>query len=229
EVTASLRYAPNEQFYQGKIYRVDIPNQYPILTLDYTQGLKNIFDGEYNYQSLHFELDKRFLLSQLGYADFTVEARQIFGQAPWPLLSIPKANQTYAYDLYSYNLMNFLEFTNDHSEAVFVDYHFNGFFFNKIPLLKRLKWRETFSFKSLWGGLRDENNPSLHPNLYQLPVDGNGQPITYIMGKTPYIEGSVGIENIFKFVRVDLVRRFTYLNDPEVAKWGIRTRVLFTF
>jgi len=229
ELTASLRYAPNEQFYQGKIYRIDIPNQYPILTLDYTKGLKNIFDGEYNYQSLHFELDKRFLLSQLGYADVTAEARNIFGQAPWPLLSIPRANQTYAEDLYSYNLMNFLEFANDHSEAVFIDYHFNGFFFNKIPLLKRLKWRETFSFKSLWGGLRDENNPSLHPNLYQLPIDGNGQPITYIMGKTPYIEGSVGIENIFKFVRVDLVRRFTYLNDPEVAKWGIRTRVLFTF
>ena len=125
--------------------------------------------------------------------------------------------------------MNFLEFVNDHSASATLDYHFNGFFFNKIPLFKKLKWRETFSFKSLWGGLRDENNPSIHPSLYQLPIDGSGQPISYIMGKTPYIEGSIGIENIFKFVRVDLVRRFTYLNDPEVAKWGIRTHVLFTF
>lgn len=228
-VTATLRYAPNEQFYQGKIYRVDIPNTSPILTLDFSHGFKNVFDGAYDYSSLHFQLDKRFLLSQLGYADLSAGAIHVFGQVPYPLLSIPHANQTYAYDIDSYNLMNFLEFANDHSENIDLDYHFNGFFFNKIPLLKKLKWRELFSVKSLWGGLSNENNPSLHPSLYQLPVDGNGRPITYIMGKTPYVEGSVGIENIFKFVRVDLVRRFTYMDDPEVSKWGIRARVLFTF
>jgi len=229
QITAELRYAPNEQFYQGKIYRVDIPNKYPIFTLDYARGFKDFLGGEYNFQNLHLSIAKRFYLSQLGYGDFLGEGIQVFGQIPWPLLSIPRANQTYAYDIYSYNLMNFLEFVNDHSASATLDYHFNGFFFNKIPLFKKLKWRETFSFKSLWGGLRDENNPAIHPSLYQLPIDGSGQPISYIMGKTPYIEGSVGIENIFKFVRVDLVRRFTYLNDPEVAKWGIRTHVLFTF
>ena len=228
-VRATLRYAPNEQFYQGKIYRIDIPNQYPIFTLDYTQGLKNVLDGQYNFSILHGQFDKRFYLSQLGYADFTAEALHVFGQTPWPLLSIPRANQTYAYDLYSYNLMNFLEFVNDHSESLFLDYHFNGFFFNKIPLFKKLKWRETFSVKTLWGGLRDENNPSIHPDLYQLPLDGKGQPITFVMNRGAYVEGSVGIENIFKFFRVDLVRRFTYLDNPEVAKWGIRTRALFTF
>ncbi|HEY9003232.1 MAG TPA: DUF5686 family protein [Mucilaginibacter sp.] len=229
EITGQLRYAPHEQFYQGKIYRVDIPNQYPIFTLDYTQGLKNIFDGQYAYKNLHFEIDKRFYLSQLGFADVTGEVSHVFGQVPFPLLSIPRANQTYAYDLYSYNLMNFLEFVNDHYESIMIDQHFNGFLFNKIPLFKKLKWRETLSFKSLWGGLRDENNPSLHSSLFQLPVDENGRPTTFALGKTPYIEGSVGIENIFKFVRVDLVRRFTYLDNPDVAKWGIRTRVLFTF
>jgi hypothetical protein len=229
EITAQIRYAPHEQFYQGKIYRVDIPNKYPIFTLDYTKGIKNVFGGQYNYQNLHFEIDKRFYLSQLGYADVTGEATRVFGQAPYPLLSIPRANQTYAYDLYSYNLMNFLEFIDDHYESILIDQHFNGFFFNKIPLLKKLKWRETFSFKALWGGLSNENNPSLHPSLYQLPTDENGNPTTFALGKTPYIEGSVGIENIFKFVRVDLVRRFNYLDHPDVAKWGIRTRVLFTF
>jgi len=229
EITARLRYAPHEQFYQGKIYRVDIPNQYPIFTLDYTQALKNVFDGQYAYKNLHFQVDKRFYLSQLGYADVSGEVGHVFGQVPFPLLSIPRANQTYAYDLYSYNLMNFLEFVNDHFESIMIDQHFNGFIFNKIPLFKRLKWRETVSFKSLWGSLRDENNPSLHSSLFQLPVDENGHPTTFALGRTPYIEGSVGIENIFKFVRVDLVRRFTYLDNPDVAKWGIRTRVLFTF
>jgi len=229
EFTAGLRYAPNEQFYQGKIYRIPIPSKYPVFSLDYTEGIKNVFDGAYNYEKLHARIDKRVYLSQLGYADVTVEAGHIFGQVPYPLLTIFRANQTYAYDLYSYNLMNFLEFVSDHYESFNIDQHFNGFFFNKVPLLKKLKWREVASVKVIYGGVSDENNPSLHPSLYQFPVTGTGQPITYALGRTPYVEGSVGIENIFKFVRVDLVRRFTYLDNYDVAKWGIRTLVQFTF
>jgi hypothetical protein len=165
----------------------------------------------------------------LGYGDVMADATHIFGQLPYPLLDIPRANQTYAYDIDSYNLMNFLEFVHDHSESINIDYHLNGFIFNKIPLFKRLKWRETMSVKALWSGVSNENNPSIHPDLYQLPTAANGQPITYIMGHTPYVEGSVGIENVFKLVRIDLVHRFTYLDHPDVSPWGIRTRVIFNF
>ena len=224
-----LRYAPDEQFYQGKIYRYPVPSRHPIFYLDYDQGIKNVFDGQYSWQKLHARIDKRFYFSVLGYADVTTEAGHLFGQVPYPDLDIFHANQTYSYQVYSYNLMNFLEFVADHYESVSIDQHFQGFFFNKIPLIKKLKWRETASFKAIWGGLSDENNPSLHPSLYQLPVASNGQPITYPLGNTPYVEGSVGIENIFKFVRVDLVHRFTYLDHPDVAKWGIRTLVQLSF
>lgn len=229
EATIGLRYAPHEQFYQGKIYRVPIISKYPVIALDYTAGLKNVLGGQYGYQNLHLRVDKHFFFSILGYADATFEAGKIFGQLPYPLLTIPRANQTYAYQVDSYNLMNFLEFANDHYESLNLDQHFNGFFFNKIPLFKKLKWREVVSAKALWGGVTDENNPSLHPSLYQFPVDGSGKPITYIMSRTPYVEGSVGIENIFKFIRVDLVRRFTYLDNQDVAKWGIRARADFNF
>ncbi len=229
EFTAGIRYAPNEQFYQGKIYRVTIPNKYPVFTFDYDAGLKNVLGGQYSFQKLHERIDKRFYFSILGFADVTVEAGQTFGQVPYPLLNIFRANQTYAYDLYSYNLMNFLEFVSDRYESINIDQHFGGFFFNKIPLFKKLKWREVASLKAIYGGVSDQNNPSIHPSLYQFPVTSTGQPITYALGKTPYVEGSVGIENIFKFVRVDLVRRFTYLDNPDVAKWGIRARVLFDF
>ena len=229
EATMTLRYAPHEQFYQGKIYRVPIISKYPVIQLDYTAGLKNVLGGEYGYQTLHGRIDKHFYFSFLGFMDATVEASHIFGQVPYPLLTLPHANQTYAYQIASYNLMNFLEFANDHYESINLDQHFNGFFFNKVPLFKRLKWREVISVKALWGGVTDQNNPTLHPSLYQFPVNGEGQPITFIMGRTPYVEGSVGIENIFKLLRVDLVRRFTYLNNPDVAKWGIRARIDFNF
>jgi hypothetical protein len=229
EISVGLRYAPNEKFYQGKIYRVPIPSKYPVLSLDYTQGVKDLFGGTYGYGNLHGRIDKRVYLSQFGFSDVTVEGGKIFGQVPYPLLTIFRANQTYAYDIYSYNLMNFLEFVGDHYASVNIDQHFEGFFFNKVPLLKKLKWREVLTFKAIYGGVSDENNPTLHPSLFQYPVTSTGQPITYALGGTPYMEGSVGIENIFKFIRVDLVRRFNYLDHPDVSKYGIRARVKFDF
>lgn len=229
EATLQLRYAPHEQFYQGKLYRTPIYTKYPILTFNFTQGFKDIFGGQNSYSKVDLRLDKHTYFSQLGYADITLEGGNIFGHVPYPLLTIHRANQTYAYDLDSYNLMNFMEFVSDHYGSFNIDQHFNGFFFNKIPLFKKLKWRETLSFKALAGGIRNENDPAYHPSLYQFPVRGDGTPITYSLGDKPYMEGSVGIENIFKFIRVDLVRRFDYLDHPDVAKWGIRTRVKFDF
>ncbi len=229
EASLNLRYAPNEEFYQGKIYRIPIHTAYPVFSIDYAAGLKNVFGGEYSYQSLHARVDKRVYLSQLGYSDVFVEGGKIFGQVPYPLLTIVRANQTYAYDLYSYNLMNFLEFVGDKYESINIDQHFMGYFFNRIPLFKKLKLREVASFKAIYGGVSDENNPAFHPSLYQFPVTSTGEHITYPLGSTPYIEGSVGIENIFKFMRVDLVRRFSYLDHPDVSKYGIRARVKFDF
>jgi hypothetical protein len=229
ELTAGVRYAPNEQFYQGKLFRAPIINQYPILSLDFTLGVKNLLGGEYGYRKFDFRGDKRFYIAPFGFANVIVEASKTFGQVPYPLLNIHRANQTFAYVLASYNLMNFLEFVSDHSVAVTIDEHFGGFFFNKIPLFKKLKWRETASFKMLYGGLSAQSTPSIHPNLYQFPVDENGVPITYALGKTPYMEGSVGVENIFKFIRVDMVKRFTYLDHPGIAEWGIRVKVKFDF
>jgi len=229
EFSAQVRYAPHEEFYQGKIYRIPIPNKYPVITLNYTQGVKDVFHSSYNYQNIDLRLDKHFMESIFGYSDVSVEGVKIFGQAPYPLLTIFNANQTYAYDIESYNLMNFLEFVSDKSVALKIDQHFEGFFFNKIPLFKKLKWREVASFKMIYGGVSEQNNPVTHPSLYQFPVGKDAAPITYALGSTPYIEAGVGIENIFKFIQVDFVRRFTYLDHPGIAQYGIRTRVKFDF
>jgi hypothetical protein len=229
EVSVNLRYAPNEKFYQGKIYRVPIIDKFPIFTLKYTAGLKGVVGGQYNYQNIIARVDKRFYLSQLGYSDVTLEGGNTFGKVPFPLLTIHRANQTYSYQLDSYNLMNFLEFVSDHYASVNIDHSFNGFFFNKIPLIKKLKLREAISFKALMGGLRSENNPNNDPSLLQFPKNELGETRTFELGRTPYIEGSVGIGNIFKVLRVDMVKRFNYLDNPEVSEYGIRARVKFDF
>jgi hypothetical protein len=229
EVSAELRYAPHEKFYQGKLYRTPIPDKYPVYTLRYSQGFNGLLGGDYNYQNITANITKRFYLSQLGYTDFSAEGGNLFGKVPFALSYIHRANQSYAFQLQSYNLMNFLEFVSDHYASFNIDHSFNGFFFNKIPLLRELKWREVIDFKGLWGGLRNENNPSLHPDLPAFPVDGAGVPLTYTLNGKPYLEGSVGVSNIFKILRVDLVKRFTYLDNPDVSKLGVRFFVKFDF
>jgi hypothetical protein len=167
ELSAEFRWAPHEQFYQGKVYRTPIFNKYPIFKLKYVAGIKGLMNGEYNYQNINLNIQKRFYLSQLGYTDMSAEGGYIFGKVPFSLLTIHRANQTYSYQLNSYNMMNFMEFVSDRYAAVNVDHYFNGFFFNKIPLLKKLKLREVVSAKVLWGGVRDENNPAISNDLFK--------------------------------------------------------------
>jgi hypothetical protein len=229
ELSLELRWAPHEQFYQGKVYRVPIPNKYPIFTLRGIAGVKGLFGGQYNYQNVSLNIYKMAYLSQLGFSEIVLEGGYIFGKLPFPLLTIHRANQSYAYQLQSYNLMNFLEFVSDRYVSLNIDHNFNGFIFNKIPLLKKLKFREVVAVKALYGGIRDENRPENNPGLYRFPVDAQGVPITYSLDKMPYIEGSIGIANIFKLFRIDLVKRFTYLDHPGVSELGIRGRFKLDF
>jgi hypothetical protein len=229
ELSAELRWAPNEQFYQGKNYRIPIFNKYPIFRARFIAGVKGMLGGEYNYQNITASAFKRFYLSQFGFADVVVEGGYTFGKVPYPLLSIHRANQSYSYQFYSFNMMNFMEFVSDRYVSVNTEYYFNGFIFNKIPLLKKLKLREVASFKFLYGGMRNENDPKTNLNTLRFPTDGLGNPTTFTLDGKPYMEASVGIGNIFKLLRLDVVRRLSYMEHPDVPKWGIRGRVRFEF
>jgi hypothetical protein len=126
-------------------------------------------------------------------------------------------------------MMNFLEFVTDQYTSLLIDHSFNGFFLNKIPAINGLKFREVVTLKVLYGNVSNTNDPSQQADLFRLPVESNGTPSTFMLGKTPYVEGSIGVSNIFKFFRIDLVRRFTYLNNPNVPEYGIRMRFRFDF
>lgn len=125
--------------------------------------------------------------------------------------------------------MNFLEFVSDEYASLFVEHHFNGFIFNKLPLIKKLKFRSIVSFKGIYGNVTDKNNPNVTPGLMLFPTDTYGNPTTFTLEEDPYIEVSVGIGNIFKVFRIDLVRRLTYLDNPSVSEYGIRARFKFEF
>lgn len=229
ELSAELRYAPHEKYYQGKLYRTPIPDKYPVYTLRYIQGISGLLGGDHDYQNVTANIAKRFYLSQLGHTDVSAEGGNLFGQVPFALLNIHRANQSYAFQLQSYNLMNFLEFASDHYASINIDHSFNGFFFNKVPLLKKLKWREVVDFKGLWGGLRNENDPALNRSLPSFPTNVAGRPTTYSLNGKPYLEGSIGVSNIFKVLRLDLVKRFTYLDNPDISKTGVRFFIKIDF
>jgi hypothetical protein len=72
----NLRYAPNETFYQGKLYRYPVRNKYPVLQLNCAVGSKSI-NNDYNYLRLQMSVSKRFYASILGYGDTTFEADKI--------------------------------------------------------------------------------------------------------------------------------------------------------
>ena len=228
ELSLTLRYAPHEKFYQGKQFRIPLASEYPVLQLQYTLGSK-LIGNDYNYHMFKAMISRRFYFNVLGYSDVIFEAGKQFGRVPYPLLMIHRANQTYSYQIMSYNLMNFLEFVSDQYVSLNVDHCFNGFFFNKIPLLKKLKFREVFACKILYGSVSNENNPKYHPELFKFPTEKNGTPITYTLEKEPYIEASAGISNIFKMFRVDLVKRLTYLDHQNVSSTGIRVRFKLDF
>jgi hypothetical protein len=226
ELYVNLRYAPNETFYQGKVYRFPFASKYPVIQLNISGGSKTI-NNSYDYLRLQLGISKRYYLSIFGYGDVTLETGKVFGKVAYPLLFIHNANQTYSYQQNSYNLMNFLEFVSDKYVSINIDQCFNGFFLNKIPLIKKLKWREIVSCKVLYGGLSNTNNPDYQNDLFKFPTTDIGTQLTYTLEKQPYIEAGIGLSNIFKIFRVDLIKRFTYLDHPNVSGLGFRVQFRF--
>jgi hypothetical protein len=221
ELYLDLRYAPNETFYQGKLYRYPLMSKYPVLQMKVTGGSRQLIN-DYDYLRLQMSIKRDYYISVIGYSTIKLEAGEIFGKVPYPLLFIHNANQTYSYQQNAYNLMNFLEFVGDKYISLNIDHSFNGFIFNKIPLFKKLKLRELVTCKILYGALSRNNNPDYNTSLFRFPADDNNVPLTYTFGNKPYIEASVGVSNIFRILRVDLVRRYTYLDHPNVTSLGVR-------
>ena len=234
EALINFRFAPNESFFQGKTIRRRITNKHPIFQLQVRAGVANDANNhEYTYQSISADIFKRFYLTPFGYTDLILEGGRTFGKVPYPLLTTHRANQSYSLEQASFNLMNAMEFVSDKYVSLNLTHYFDGFLLNKIPLIKKLKWREIIAVKGVYGGLDAGNDPRIDDvNLFRFPKDPEtGRPATYSLEKEPYVEASVGISNIFKCIRLDLIRRLTYVNNdhPNVSPYGVRFKFRVEF
>lgn len=229
ELAAELRWAPNEEYFQTNLTRRTISSPYPIVHLRYQAGIKDLFGGEHHYHALRLEIQKRFYMSLLGFSDFSLGTGYIAGTVPFLLLDIPKADQSYLVTPDAYSLMRDLEFVSDQYIKFDFQHRFQGFFINKIPFLNKTKIREVAGVKMYYGNLRNENNPLHNKELFAFPTNEDGQQSTFAFGNKPYLEASVGLENIFKFLRVEYVRRLSYLDLPGARKDGLRFSIKVGF
>ncbi|MDD6802674.1 MAG: DUF5686 family protein [Prevotellaceae bacterium] len=228
EFHAEFRFAPGETFINTKQRRLKINLDAPVFTLRHTVGIKGFLGGDYRYNYTEANIYKRFWMKSWGKIDCYLKGGIQWNQVPYPLLIMPETNLSYIIQDETFELIDNMEFLNDRFASLYISWDFNGKIFNRIPLLKKLKWREYIGFRCLWGGLSDKNNPFLEQNansdILMLFPEG-----CHVMdSKKPYYELSVGIHNIFKLIHVEYVRRLNY-HYENTHKDGVRFMVRMTF
>ena len=229
ELHGELRFAPGETFINTKQRRIKMNLDAPVFTIGHTIGLKGVLGARYAYHVTDASIYKRFWMKSWGKIDCYIKGGIQWTKVPYPLLLMPASNLSYIIQDETFNLVNNMEFLNDRYASLDISWDMNGKIFNRIPLLKKLKWREYIGVKCLWGDLSDKNNPYLghHVNDADLMPFPYG---SYIMDKKkPYWELIAGVHNIFKILHVEYVRRMSYLDLPTANKDGIRMMVRMTF
>ena len=229
ELSLQLQLAPGRTYINTKQRRLPINLDAPVFGLGHTLGIKGFLGGDYRYNLTEASIYKRFWVGSWGKIDTYLKAGAQWNKVPFPLLIMPAANLSYIVEDGTFNLINNMEFLNDRYASLDVSWDLNGKILNRIPLLKKLKWREYIGVKCLWGDLTDKNNPMLpenvgDPELWQFPQG------SYVMDpKRPYVELVAGVHNIFKLLHVEYVRRLNYKYLPTAHKDGIRFMVRMTF
>lgn len=210
EFVLNLRFAPKEKFMSNTIYRTSLGTSLPVVEVEYALGLKNLFKSQFTYHKISGIISDDFPISPIGFMKYKLWGGKVFGNVPFLLSNIPDGNETYFYNngRMTFNLMNDYEFYSDAWIGLSLVHHFDGFFFNRIPGFRKLKWREVIETKMLWG---KTGKKALEQNI--------GSTIVALNGK-PYIEVGFGIENIFKFFKIDFLWRATYRENPNVPKFG---------
>lgn len=239
QATLGISFTPGATYYTSKKARFFANREAPVYSLRHTVGVRGVLGSQYNYNLTELDLYRRFQLNSWGYVSVKVGLGIQWNRVPYPLLITPPANLSFIKGHDTFELINNMEFLNDRAATLMLEWNLQGKLFNRIPLFRKLKWREFFGLNLMWGALTPKNDPTRPENygdayLMRLPgtvgSDGAYAPTSFVMDpKVPYVEGIVGIHNILNLLHVEYVHRFTYRSLPTSPKWGIRLRLNFAF
>lgn len=228
EVLFKTRYAFGERFIDGRFDRVSAGSKYPIVELQYGLGVNGLLGGDYSYHKLSLNYRHWFNIAPIGWFSYRFRAGKVWGKVPFLLMEVHPGNESYFMSRNAFNTMNRYEFASDAYASILLEHHFDGFIFNRIPLIRKLDFRAVTTFKALVGSISDKNKSANQLNAFQV------QDIETYSGfqtpdRGPYMEAGVGIENILKFIRVDALWRLSYLDNPEASRFTVIFGMYFYF
>ncbi len=217
ELVLNTHFAYREKFLLGKFERLSLGSEYPSVDFGITFGIRGLLNSDYEYLKLSLAVSDKIEVNPAGHLKYRFTAGKIYGNLPYPLLKLHEGNETYAYDPQAFNMMNYYEFVSDAYVHLFAEHHFQGFFLNRVPLIRNLHLREVVGCNMLFGSLRGSNETvMLFPEgLYKLTE--------------PYYEVSAGLENIFKLIRIEAMWRLSYLDHEGIRPFGVRVGLQFSF
>ncbi len=230
EIAFDARLSAKERYVQNGTERISLGNKKsPIITLNYTVGLKHVLNGDFNYHKVSISLSHRIRMATFGYSQIMLRAGKVFSEIPFTSLEIPRGNQTFFYTNNAFNQMNYFEFVSDQYLQAFWQHHFMGLLFNRIPIIKKMNLREVIGISAVYGTLSNKNKSYNSKNVFT------------VITNTPYAEASCGIENILDIIKIDFIYRLTYvdsnyktnyaLNNPgnTISNWGVKIGLQFSF
>lgn len=228
EAIFKMRFTKDEMVIDGDFSRTSFGSKHPILELQYTLGLNGVLGSDYSYHKLALSYRHYVYFNPIGWMSYRFNAGTMFGTVPFLLMEVHPGNEGYFTSRNIFNMMTRYEFASDTYASVFLEHHFDGFFLNKVPLLRKLKLREYATFKGVIGGISADNREANRLNAF-VPTDADTYAGFRTPSKRPYMEASVGIENILKVFQLELAWRLSYLDNPQARRFGLRFGTAFYF
>jgi hypothetical protein len=213
----SLTYTPNRFVYGFGVDQRSGATLYPTFILKYTRGLKGVMGSDFDYNKIQASIYRPIFLSNFGIFKPYIEVGKAFETLPLPLLYPVAANQSLSIVKNTFCLLDYYDLITDAYIMGNFNYHLNGFIFNKVPLLKKVKLREVLFYRAIYGTIKQQNIDINRTNvLYSAPSNN------------VYSEFGFGIENIgygnFRPIRLDFVWRSSFINvnGSDAPNFGIR-------
>ena len=228
EIIFKARYTKDEMIVDGDFSRSSFGSKHPIIELQYTLGVDDLMGGQYTYHKLNLSYRHYFYINPMGWMSYRIRAGKVFGTVPFLLMQVHPGNEGYFVGRDIFNMMTRYEFASDTYASFLLEHHFDGFFFNHVPLLRKLNLRSYATFKAVMGRLSNANRDANRLNLF-VPTEANTYPGFRAPQDRPYMEASIGIENILKVFQIEAVWRLSYMDNPQARRFGIRGGVAFYF